>query len=58
MDRMAKQLMGGFNNSFNNPRPQRQVRQPRQNFKQVDISKTINFKTSVNSPNKGGKKRK
>lgn len=37
MDRMAKNLISGFNNSFRNQK------QKKQKFKQFDITKTINF---------------
>ena len=40
---MAMQLSSVFNNSFNNSKHQRQ---PKQRFKQVDITKTINFNQS------------
>ncbi len=50
MDRMAKQLSRGFNN----PKPQRQLKQ---NFKQVDISKTINFNTFMNQKRKRKKEK-
>ncbi len=51
MDRLANNLSRGFNNSFNQPKQQKQ---PQQRFKQVDISKTINF----NVPKRRRKKRK